>query len=181
MKLIVRLFIFFLFIGTTSAQEELKEWFHKDPSQGYMGVSSDKAYKELLNGKENQPVIVAIIDSGVDIYHEDLQDNIWTNPDEIPNNNIDDDENGYVDDVHGWNFIGGPDGQNVGPDTYEVTRLYGKYKYKYENANPILLNDKVLKSYWAKQKSGQSDIRHALWACLVLKYAHPITSIEGDR
>jgi cell wall-associated protease len=147
MKLIIRLFIFLLFIGTTTAQEELKDWFHKDPSQGYMGVSSDKAYKELLKDKKNEPVIVAIIDSGVDVYHEDLQDNIWTNADEIPNNNIDDDGNGYIDDVHGWNFIGGPDGKNVGPDTYEVTRLYGKYKYKYENANPILLNDKDKKEY----------------------------------
>ncbi|MEM9546428.1 MAG: S8 family peptidase [Bacteroidota bacterium] len=147
MKLIVRVLVFFLFVGSTYAQGDLKDWYHKDPSDGYMGVSVDKAYKELLKDKENEPVIVAIIDSGVDIYHEDLKDNIWINPGEIPNNNIDDDGNGYVDDVNGWNFIGGPDGKNVGPDTYEVTRLYGKYKYKYENANPILLNDKDKKEY----------------------------------
>ena len=147
MKLLIRALAFFLFIGGTYAQDELKDWYHKDPSEGYMGVSVDKAYKELLKDKEGEPVIVAIIDSGVDIYHEDLEGNIWTNPGEIPNNNIDDDGNGYVDDVHGWNFIGGPDGKNVGPDTYEVTRLYGKYRYKYENANPILLNDKDKREY----------------------------------
>lgn len=147
MKLLVRALAFFLFIGSSYAQEDLKDWYHKDPSEGYMGVSIDKAYKELLKDKKSEPVIVAIIDSGVDIYHEDLEDNIWTNPGEIPGNNIDDDGNGYVDDVHGWNFIGGPDGKNVGPDTYEVTRLYGKYKYKYENANPVLLNDKDKREY----------------------------------
>ncbi len=147
MKLIVRVLVFFLFIGSSFAQEELKDWYHKDPSEGYMGVSIDKAYKELLKDKESQPVIVAIIDSGVDIYHEDLEGNIWTNTDEIPDNNIDDDGNGYIDDIHGWNFIGGPNGKNVGPDSYEVTRLYGKYKYKYENANPILLNDKDKREY----------------------------------
>ncbi len=147
MKLLVRAIVFFLFISSSFAQDELKDWYHKDPSQGYMGVSIDKAYKELLKDKDSEPVIVAIIDSGVDIYHEDLEGNIWTNPGEIPNNNIDDDKNGYVDDVHGWNFIGGPDGKNVDADTYEVTRLYGKYRYKYENANPILLNDKDKKEY----------------------------------
>jgi len=156
MKLIIRTLVFFLFIGSSFAQEDLKDWYHKDPSEGYMGVSIDKAYSELLKGKEGEPVIVAIIDSGVDIYHEDLEDNIWVNTGEIPNNNIDDDGNGYVDDVNGWNFIGGPNGKNVGADSYEVTRLYGKYKYKYENANPILLNDKDKKEYlqfqvWKKE------------------------------
>lgn len=147
MKIIVKALVFFLFLGNAFAQEELKDWYHKDPTEGYMGVSVDKAYKELLKDKKGEPVIVAIIDSGVDIFHEDLEDNIWINPGEIPDNNIDDDGNGYVDDVHGWNFIGGPNGKNVGPDSYEVTRLYGKYKYKYENANPILLNDDDKKEY----------------------------------
>lgn len=49
-------------------------------------------------------VVVAVIDSGIDLDHEDLAGNLWTNPGEIPGNNIDDDENGYVDDVHGWDF-----------------------------------------------------------------------------
>ena len=147
MKIILKALVFFLFLGNSYAQEDLKDWYHKDPSDGYMGVSVDKAYKELLKGTESQPVVVAIIDSGVDIYHEDLADNIWINPGEIPGNGIDDDGNGYIDDVNGWNFIGGPNGKNVGADTYEVTRLYGKYKYKYENANPVLLNDKDKKEY----------------------------------
>jgi subtilisin family serine protease len=78
------------------------------------GMSVDRAYAELLtttvNGKQTirkgTPVIVAIIDSGVDIDHEDLDGVIWTNEDEIPGNGIDDDKNGYIDDIHGWNFLG---------------------------------------------------------------------------
>ena len=127
--------------------DELNGWHHKDPSEGYIGVSTDKTYKNLLEGRESNTVIVAIIDSGVDVEHEDLVDNIWINSDEIPDNGIDDDNNGYIDDVNGWNFIGGPNGKNVGPDTYEVTRLYGKYKYKFENATPTQLNKDERKLY----------------------------------
>lgn len=146
MKILVKTFILFLVAGNMIAQEDLKDWFHKDPSEGYMGISTEKAYK-ALEGRSSQPVIVAIIDSGVDAEHEDLAKNMWINADEIPNNGIDDDNNGYIDDIHGWNFIGGPNGNNVGPDTYEVTRLYGKYKYKFANANPAILNKEDKKLY----------------------------------
>jgi hypothetical protein len=69
------------------------------------GMSVNKAYNELLKGKKSHPVIVAVIDEGVDITHEDLQGHIWTNTKEIPDNGIDDDKNGYVDDIHGWKFF----------------------------------------------------------------------------
>lgn len=128
-------------------QEAGENWYHLDPADGFNGVSIDKTYAELLKGRSSTPVVVAIIDSGMDIEHEDLAANIWTNVDEIPNNGIDDDNNGYIDDVHGWNFIGGKDGKNVGPDTYEVTRVYGKLKYKYENAVRSKLNDKQKKEF----------------------------------
>lgn len=110
-------------------------------------MSVEKTYETLLKGKVSQTVVVAVIDSGVDIEHEDLKDNIWINPGEVPGNGIDDDGNGYVDDVHGWNFIGGKDGQNVGPDTYEVTRLYHQLKYRYDNAVPDKLNKKQQEEY----------------------------------
>jgi subtilisin family serine protease len=88
-------------------------------------MSTRRAYDALLAGRApKDTVTVAIIDSGVDIMHEDLQPVIWTNEDEVPANGIDDDGNGYVDDVHGWNFIGGPDGDNVEYDTFELTRIY---------------------------------------------------------
>ena len=70
------------------------------------GMSVEKAYSEIIKDKKGKTVIVAVIDSGIDIDHEDLNDVVWTNEDEIPNNGIDDDKNGYIDDIHGWNFLG---------------------------------------------------------------------------
>ena len=114
----------------TSAPDD---WFLMDVEEGFPGVSVDKTYQTLLKGKKPaRTVIVAVIDSGVDIEHEDLEGKIWTNEDEIAGNNIDDDGNGYVDDVHGWNFIGGADGANVDYDTYELTREYVKLQQEFE-------------------------------------------------
>jgi cell wall-associated protease len=108
-------------------------WFNLDPTTDKVyGVSSEKAYKELLKDKKSTTVIVGVIDSGVDYDHEDLKSVMWTNPGEIPGNGIDDDKNGYIDDVHGWNFIGGADGKNVLDDNLEMTRLIRKLKPKYE-------------------------------------------------
>jgi subtilisin family serine protease len=96
------------------------------------GMSTDKAYAKLLADKKSEPVVVAVIDSGVDIEHVDLQGKIWVNKDEIPGNGIDDDNNGYIDDVNGWNFLGNPDGENVNEEQLEVTRLYVRLGEKYE-------------------------------------------------
>ncbi|MEX0844062.1 MAG: S8 family peptidase [Balneolaceae bacterium] len=114
------------------------EIWHLTPANAnpFYGTGVEKAYQELLNDKSpKQKVIVAIIDSGTDIYHEDLNDKIWVNPDEIPGNKSDDDNNGYVDDIHGWNFIGGPDSTHVNKDTYELTRIYADLSEKYEPVN----------------------------------------------
>lgn len=145
-----KLFLFatLTFVGFSSAfaQSAPANWFNLDEKDGVPGVSTEKAYDELLKGRSSVPVVVAVIDSGVDEEHEDLKDVMWKNPGEIAGNGIDDDGNGYIDDIYGWNFIGGPTG-NVNDDTYEVTRLYKKYKYKYENANPELLNKKQKAEY----------------------------------
>lgn len=108
-------------------------WFNLDATNDKVnGVSSEKAYKELLKDKKSTTVIVGVIDSGVDYDHEDLKSVMWTNPGEIAGNGIDDDKNGYIDDIHGWNFIGGKDGKNVDDDNLEMTRLVRKLKGKYE-------------------------------------------------
>ena len=93
---------------------EKQNWGHLDLVKDTIpGMSVDKAYAEIIKNKKGKSVIVAVIDSGIDIDHEDLDDVIWTNRKEIPNNGKDDDKNGYVDDVHGWNFLGGKDGKLV--------------------------------------------------------------------
>lgn len=147
MRLKNSLLLLLLSASLYAQQQAPKDWYHQDAANGYNGTSAKKAFEELLKNKPGKTVLVAVIDSGIDVEHEDLKDNIWTNPGEIPNNNIDDDKNGYVDDIHGWNFIGGPNGKNVGPETYEVTRIYGSMKYKYENADPTKLSKSQKKEY----------------------------------
>lgn len=136
-----------------NSTDSLKDWFNLDPSaDSVQGMSVNKAY-ELLVNLEPREVIVAVIDSGVDIEHEDLKDNIWINKDEIRGNGIDDDKNGYVDDVYGWNFIGGPDG-NVNEDTHEITRVYKSLKEKFGGLDKkeVEKDDKEEYEYWLKIK-----------------------------
>ena len=107
---------------TPLADKDLKRWSHLDLVKDTVpGMSVDKAYAELLKGKKGQKVIVGIVDSGVDINHEDLKAVIWTNPKEIAGNKIDDDKNGYIDDMHGWNFLG-----NAVHEQLEMTRIVKK-------------------------------------------------------
>ncbi|MBA4144881.1 MAG: peptidase S8 [Cytophaga sp.] len=126
-----------LLAAQTPPAEVPNDWFLRDPQTDQVqGVSAEKAYATLLKGQPSRPVIVAIIDSGIDIEHEDLKSVIWVNEGEIPNNGMDDDKNGYIDDVHGWNFIGGKEG-NVEADTYELTREYIRLNKKFENLSKI--------------------------------------------
>ena len=134
-----------------------KDWFLRDPeTDHFQGVSAEKTYATLLKGKPSRTVLVAVIDSGIDVEHEDLKDVIWTNEDEIPDNGVDDDKNGYVDDIHGWNFIGGKNG-NVDEDTYEVTREYARLKPLYEHVDE-------------KKVSKKNRAEYALWKQVKAKY-----------
>ncbi|MEL7147458.1 MAG: S8 family peptidase [Bacteroidota bacterium] len=108
-----------------------EDWYNEDVvDSGLAGASVDKA-SELVTGKQPKEVIVAVIDSGIDVDHEDLKENIWVNEDEIPGNGIDDDNNGYVDDINGWSFLGGKDG-NIVEALYETTRIFRRLKPKFE-------------------------------------------------
>jgi len=130
-----------------SANPPPKDWFLLDRDQDkYPGISLELAYQEILKNMVSKKVVVAVIDGGVDIHHEDLQGSIWTNKDEIPDNGIDDDKNGYIDDVNGWNFIGGKD-ENVNEDTYEITREYARLKSKFDKLNTTQIPSNLKKEY----------------------------------
>ena len=112
------------FVAKKSAltESQLKRWSHLDLGKDSIpGMSVDRVYAELLKGKKGKKVIVGVVDSGVDIDHEDLKSVVWTNKKEIAGNGIDDDKNGYVDDIHGWNFLG-----DAGKENLEMTRILKK-------------------------------------------------------
>jgi subtilisin family serine protease len=139
--------------GACGTTNKYYNWFNLDAANNkIVGISTDRSYDELLKGKTLSRVIVAVIDGGVDIKHEDLQGKIWVNPGEIPGNGIDDDKNGYVDDVNGWNFIGGVDGKNINQETEELTRLYKKYKEKFKGIEKSSLTRTDLTEYAEFQK-----------------------------
>jgi len=112
-------------------------WHNLDLKEdGVPGISTEKAYSELLVDKESKTVVVAVIDGGVDISHEDLKDKIWVNRQELEKDSIDNDANGYIDDIYGWNFIGGKNGNNVQYDNLEVLRLVRELHPKYISVLP---------------------------------------------
>ncbi|WP_209329055.1 S8 family peptidase [Lunatimonas salinarum] len=137
------------------------DWFLMDPTDdGVIGTGAQKAYELLKDKQPKQTVIVAVIDSGVDIEHEDLKGKIWVNKGEIPGNGIDDDKNGYVDDVHGWNFIGGKDGSHIAEDSHELTREYVRLKAIYEGLTEEDIKKKQQKefAYWQRvEKNFDTD------------------------
>jgi subtilisin family serine protease len=149
-KITTLAFAFMAFCLSAFAQkgEVPKNWHQLDPATtGYNGISLQKAYDLIKTKKlKSNRVLVAVIDSGIDTLHEDLKPVLWTNPKEIPGNGIDDDKNGYIDDIHGWNFIGGKDGRNVKEDSYEAARVYHKLKTKWEGkseADATSATDKI--------------------------------------
>ncbi|GGK65154.1 S8 family peptidase [Rufibacter glacialis] len=114
-------------------------WYNLDPVQDKVqGTGVNRAYKELLgNKKPKKTIVVAVIDSGIDIFHEDLKGRIWVNKKEVAGNGQDDDQNGYVDDVHGWGFLGNAQGENIRYETYEYVRLLRKLAPVYQHVNAI--------------------------------------------
>ncbi|WP_083326252.1 S8 family peptidase [Hymenobacter coccineus] len=119
--------------GPTAAEAAAAQWYLKDPKlDGVPGVGDTRAYAELLKNRAPTAVIVAVIDGGIDTAHVDLKPILWTNAKEIPGNGLDDDKNGYIDDVHGWNFLGGADGRSVGDESLEVTRIVAKYRPRFK-------------------------------------------------
>ncbi|MFD2892185.1 S8 family peptidase [Flavobacterium chuncheonense] len=160
---------------TPLAEKDLERWSHLDLAKDTVpGMSVDKAYAELLKGKKSTTVIVGIVDSGVDIRHEDLQGMVWNNPKEIAGNGIDDDNNGYIDDMHGWNFLGDSNNERL-----EMTRIvaqgpsapdYAKAKAQLDEEiagvmqtkqqiDMIVAADKAIKDYLKKDNFTLEDVK----------------------
>ncbi|MCW9706134.1 S8 family peptidase [Fodinibius salsisoli] len=136
-------------VDFNALQKPPQAWHHLDEQQTqFRGISSQRAYANLLKDKSPQKeIIVAVIDGGVDSDHEDLKEVMWVNEDEVPDNNKDDDQNGYTDDLHGWNFIGGPDGKSVDDDTFELTRIYRELSAKFGNVDTTQISGSEAEEY----------------------------------
>lgn len=135
--LTIKSLLFFTLTSTAVMAQapERGDWFNLDYGKDKVhGVSADKAYETLLKNKKGSKVIVGVIDSGVEVDHEDLVNVMWTNPGEVAGDKKDNDNNSYIDDIHGWNFLGNPNGENVNQDNLEVTRIYSQLRTKYQDA-----------------------------------------------
>ncbi len=191
MRLKNLLFAGSILVFSTSMDAQTKapdNWFNLDPTENNVnGVSTEKVYSDLLKGKKGQMVVVAVIDGGVDYMHDDLKDVMWHNPGEIPGNGMDDDKNGYIDDVYGWNFLGGKDGRSVNHETLEITRIYGKLKPKYENADPAKLSksEKVeYEQYQTAKKEVETKLQEgqealAEYEGMKTTYSNALDAVEG--
>lgn len=190
-------------------EAEKQNWGHLDLIKDTIpGMSVDKAYSEIIKNKKGNTVIVAVIDSGIDIDHEDLNDVIWINEDEIPNNGKDDDKNGYIDDVHGWNFLGDgyyeqlefvrilASGDTSNPDYNRAQAEYDKeyqkylgYKTNYEQILQQVTNaDEKVAKHLNKEEYTKADVNNiktedqALQqAVSVVKYVYSVDMESVDE
>lgn len=157
-KLSLSLFAFGItnILFAQDVDESIVNWYNGTGA----GMHTEKAYKKLKK-RESKTVIVAIIDSGIDIEHEDLKGKIWTNTDEVPANGIDDDKNGYIDDVHGWNFLGNANGENASAMRLERTRILARLTSKFEDVDEETLNAEEKKEYalYQEVKAGVEEER----------------------
>ncbi|WP_299685956.1 S8 family serine peptidase [uncultured Dokdonia sp.] len=105
---------------------QIHNWHFKDIIQDSLpGISLTRLYDEIIKNKKGKKIIVAVLDTEIDIEHPALKDHIWENPNETLNN-IDDDGNGFVDDINGWNFLGGKNKTNTFYQKFDYTRIVNK-------------------------------------------------------
>ena len=164
MRLLITCFfcVSVLFLNAQEKPKAKLNWYLLDPKEDKVfGVGAEKAYRMLKEkGKKSEEVVVAVIDSGVETDHPDLKNNIWVNKGEIPGNGIDDDGNGYVDDVHGWSFLGG-EKEDIEFEALEVARMYKRehayFEGKTDETIAVIdkeryLNYKTLEVSYLKEK-----------------------------
>ncbi|KAB8151447.1 S8 family serine peptidase [Kordia sp. TARA_039_SRF] len=148
---------------------DLKDWYVKDIFEdSIIGISLEKAYKKLLKNKKSDTIIVALIDTELDIDHKDLKNQIWINEDEIPNNSIDDDNNGYIDDIYGWNFLQTTKKDSVLYANHSFIRIIKKYDSIFKNKEEKQVSEnhkkefkeylRAIKTYKKEKKEIENDI-----------------------
>lgn len=144
-----------------TVQELPDNWQLLSPAKDSVyGTAVNRAYQELLGGKTPHRVVVAVIDSGVDTAHVDLKGHIWTNSGEIPGNGTDDDHNGYVDDIHGWDFLGGKNDTSVNKESGELDREYYRLRLRFgsvTDSGRVRKKDRAAYRYWLTIKQKHQD------------------------
>jgi subtilisin family serine protease len=158
-----------------SNEEKLKNWYLLGQiSDSTDGINLNAAY-QFLSGKKPEQVIVAVIDGGIDTTHEDLKDILWHNNREKPENGVDDDENGYIDDVHGWNFLGNSNGENVKKASAERDRVYYSFRTKFEGKDIVINqldeNERYQYQMWVKAAEQMKSQNDATADIMVIKAA----------
>lgn len=155
-------------------------WLLDEASAHVFGTATELAYQEILAGRQPvQSVVVAVLDSGIEIDHPDLVGSVWTNEDEIAGNGVDDDGNGYVDDVHGWNFVGGADGRHVEQDTYEMTRLYAEGQVRFAAVQVDTLSPEARADYQLyREAAAEFEAERQDKARLLDQYRNIATALE---
>jgi subtilisin family serine protease len=170
----------------TLADRTDEQWYLGDPVRDKVpGISLDKAYQHLA-GRTGKRVVVAILDSGIDTSHVDIKEKLWVNSGEIPGNGIDDDGNGLVDDIHGWNYLGNSDGEVVAGETLEMTRLLRKlrkeFSHMHANSIPDSLQEEyalyldIKETYEEKYDDASDNLRQFDW--LNTNLGHATTVLE---
>jgi subtilisin family serine protease len=161
--------------ATAVEGDQLKTWSAADlVTDTIPGMSVNRAYAEIIPNLKGTNVIVAVIDSGIDIEHEDLKNIIWVNKGETPNNGIDDDKNGYIDDIHGWNFLGDIVGENL-----EYTRIIRKYNDAFSGKEATDINDTDKDAFAMYQKAkAEYEKEAAQTAANTQRYTQMLMQIE---
>ena len=147
-------------IKSDTANYSKENWQHFDfDNDRIYGISLQKLYDENEIKKNSNYIIVAVLDTQIDLNHEDLKDKIWVNTKEIPNNNIDDDKNGYIDDINGWNFVGKPNGSYFSYGNFEYTRIIKKWDTYFKNINSVS-KDSLL--FFEEYKRAQTKLEKSI-------------------
>jgi subtilisin family serine protease len=137
--------------------QDARFWHWKDlEKDGVHGVSLFKAQQLLMDLKlKPTPIIIAILDGGIDTAHLQIKPLLWNNPKEIPGNALDDDQNGYIDDVHGWNFLGNAAGENINKASDEKSRIYHRYKneFKQDKIDSVSWDAKKKQDFYSWQQA----------------------------